>query len=169
MITGHIATAYLARSRWPRAAILPLLVACLIPDLADFALPQGDQCRTACGLYTHAVPAVLVLAAAAALLAWQIFHRRVTSYLVAGLVLLHVAMDLLTGHKPFWPGGRPLGLALYSHPLADWSIEAVIVTAAWMVLRRSDEPPRIAAHPAALAALLLLQGGMDLWFRHQGR
>jgi len=168
MVTGHFATAYAARARWPRANMLALLVASIIPDLADFALPHGDRCRTSCELYTHAVPAVFVLAAAAAFLAWEIFHRRATSYLVAALVLVHVAMDLVTGHKPFWPGGPALGLSLYSHPAADFALEVILVVIAWVALRRSREPSRLAVHPLALVLLIALQAGMDLWFRHLG-
>lgn len=169
MVTGHLATAYAARRRWPRANLLALLLASIIPDLADFALPQGDQCRTACGLYTHAAPAVFVLALAAAFLAWEIFHRRATAYLVAALVLLHVAMDLVTGLKPYWPGGPPLGLALYNHAPADFILEVALVAGGWLLLRRGEDPPKLAVHPAALAALVAVQGVMDLWFRHRLR
>lgn len=167
MVTGHLAIAYLARARWPRANALALLVASIIPDLADFALPQGDRCRTNCGLLTHAVPAVFVLAAAAALLAWPIFHRRVTTQLVAAMVLVHVTMDLLTGLKPYWPGGPALGLAFYTHPSADFALEAAMAATGWLVLRRTDDPPRAAVHPLALVALLAIQAGMDWWFRHR--
>ena len=149
--------------------MLALLVASIIPDLADFALPQGDQCRTSCELYTHAMPAVFVLAAAAALLAWGIFHRRSTAYLVAALVLLHVTMDLVTGFKAYWPGGPDLGLQLYEHPLGDFALEATLALVGWTVLRRSTDAPRAAVHPASLVLLLLIQGGMDYWFHHLGR
>jgi hypothetical protein len=166
MVTGHLATAYAARARWQRAALLPLLVASIIPDLADFALPQGDQCRTSCELYTHAMPAVFVLAAAAGVLSWEIYHRRSTTNLVVGLVILHVAMDLVTGFKPFWPGGPNLGLHLYTRPLADFALETMLAITGWVLLRRAADPPRVAVHPVALGALIMLQGGMDLWFRH---
>ena len=80
MVTGHIAFAFAARARWPRAELFALVVASLVPDLADFILPQGDQCRTSCELYTHAFPAVLVLAAAMAGIAWGVWHRRITTW-----------------------------------------------------------------------------------------
>lgn len=166
MVTGHLATAYLARARWPRASIVALLVASLVPDLADFALPQGDQCRTSCELYTHAMPAVFVLAAAASFLAWEIFHRRTTAYLVAGLVVLHVVMDLITGFKVYWPGGPTLGFHLYAEPVVDFALEATLAVAGWAALRRSADVPRAAVHPAALILLLSIQAGMDYWFHH---
>jgi hypothetical protein len=170
MVTGHLATAYLARTRWHRAALLPLLVASIVPDLADFALPQGDQCHTSCELYTHAMPAVFVLALGAGVLVWAIYHRRTTAILAGGLVLLHVCMDLITGFKPYWPGGPSIGLQFYGHPLWDFLLESVIVIGAWTLLRRTKGAPRLAVHPAALGALMLLQAGFDLYqaSRHRG-
>lgn len=167
MVTGHIALAYLARSTWRRATLLPLLVATLIPDLADFALPQGDRCRTACALYTHAVPAVFVLAVAAAVLSWYVFHRRATTNLVAALVLAHVASDLVTGYKSYWPGGPKLGLQLYAHPVTDFTVEAAMMIGAWVVLRRSLDAPRTAVHPATLLLLLTVQAAYD-YFQLRG-
>ncbi len=162
MVTGHLATAYVARARWQRAALPALLVASIIPDLADFALPQGDQCRTNCGLYTHAVPAVFVLGAAAAFLAWEIWHRRQTAYLAGALVLVHVLEDLITGYKPFWPGGPRLGLALYNWQVADFILESALCVIAWIILRRTRDAPHAAVHPAALAGLLTLQAVFDI-------
>ena len=162
MVTGHLAIAYLARARWRRAALLPLLVASIIPDLADFTLPQGDQCHSSCELYTHAMPAVFVLALGALALAWAVYHRRATALLAGGLVLVHVCMDLITGVKPYWPGGPPIGLGLYSHRLGDFALEATLVVVAWIALRRTAGAPRAAVHPLALAGLLVLQAGFDL-------
>lgn len=168
MVTGHIALAYLARAHWRRATLIPLLVATLVPDLADFALPQGDRCRTACALYTHAVPAVFVLAAAAAVLSWYVFHRRATSNLVAALVLAHVASDLVTGYKAYWPGGPRIGLQLYAHPATDFSVEAALMTFAWVVLRRTPDAPRVAVHPATLIALIGMQAAYDYFVLRGG-
>lgn len=163
MVTGHLSMAYLARVKWPRTELLALLVASILPDLADFVLPQGNQCRTSCGMFTHAFPAFLVLAAAASVLAWFIWHRRVTVVLVFGLVVLHVVSDFLTGHKPFWYGGPPVGLSLYSHPVADLALEAPLVLLGWWALRRSANPPRAAVHGATLVLLLAMQAGFDYW------
>lgn len=165
MVTGHLSVAFLAKARWPRAALVALLVATVLPDLADFVLPQGNQCRTSCELYTHAVPAVLVLAALLSALAWKIWHRRVTALLAGALVVLHVACDLLTGFKPFWLGGPSTGLGLYQYPAADFALEATMSIVGWLVLRRSADAPRWAAHPVTLLSLLALQAGFDLWQR----
>jgi len=163
VVTGHLAFAYAARARWPRATIVPLLLASIVPDLADFVLPQGDQCRTACGLYTHAFPAVIVLAVAVAWLAWQIWHRQTTALLSGAMVLLHVAGDLITGDKPFWPGGMNLGFGLYRVQAADFVLETALVIAGWYLLRRTANAPKFAVHPATLATLIAAQAGFDVW------
>ena len=164
-MTGHVSLAYAAKARWPRAAFIALVVATILPDLADFVLPQGNQCRTRCELYTHAVPAVLVLAALLSALCWEIWHRRITAVLAGALVVIHVAFDFFTGYKPFWLGGPPTGLALYRFQLADFVIEGTMMTVGWVILRRSPEAPRWAVHPVSLVVLLAIQGGFDLWQR----
>lgn len=161
MVTGHIAVAFAARARWPRAELVALIVATSVPDLADFVMPQGDQCRTSCELYTHAFPAVLVLAAAMAAMAWGIWHRRITAELAASLVVVHVLCDTLTGFKKFWVGGPDMGLALYDHEVADFALEATMMSIAWVVLRRTTGAPRWATHPASLLVLLLAQAAFD--------
>ena len=163
MVIGHLSTAYLARAKWPRAELVALSVASMLPDLADFVLPQGNQCRTECEFYTHAFPAFAVLAVAAAALAWAIWHRRATSMLVGALVCLHVCFDIFTGVKPFWFGGPAIGLGLYRYQLLDFALETSLVTAGWLVLRRSPNPPRWAVHSATLIALIVLQSAFDIW------
>jgi hypothetical protein len=153
--------AFAARARWPRAELFALVVASLVPDLADFVLPKGDQCRTTCELYTHAFPAVLVLAAAMAAMAWGIWHRRITTELAGALVVVHVLCDTLTGYKKFWVGGPDMGLSLYDHEGADFVLEASIMTAAWVLLRRTPNAPRWATHPMSLVVLLLAQATFD--------
>ena len=147
------------------ASIMPLLVASILPDLADFVLPQGTECRTSCGLLTHAFPAVLVLAAAAMALSWAIWHRRATSLLVGALVVLHVLFDLFTGFKPYWPGGPPIGLGLFRFQLLDFVVESLMVVAAWVVLRRTPNAPRVAVSYPALFVLIAVQAAFDAWMR----
>ena len=161
MVTGHVAVAYAARVRWPRAELFALVVATLVPDLADFVLPQGDHCRTSCELYTHAFPPVLVLAAAMAGMAWGIWHRRITSALAGALVIVHVACDFITGDKKFWIGGPTIGLDFYAHEAADFALEVSMMSVAWVILRRTPQAPRWATHPGALMLLLLVQAAFD--------
>jgi hypothetical protein len=168
VVTGHIAVAFAARARWRRAELFALVVASLVPDLADFVLPQGDHCRTSCELYTHAFPAVLVLAAAMAAMAWAIWHRRVTAGLAGALVLVHVLCDTVTGYKKFWIGGPDMGLSLYSRAGADFALEASMMTIAWALLRRTPEAPRWAVHPLTLVALLAGQAAFDYQYQLPG-
>ncbi len=168
MVTGHLAVAYAARARWQRASLVALLVATALPDLADFVLPQGDRCRAACVMYTHAFPAVLVLAAAMAALSWGIWHRRITALLAGALVVVHVLCDFFTGFKPFWAGGQPTGLDLYRFAYADFGVECALMTAGWLLLRRSPNAPRWAVHPLTLVMLWVLQGIFDFWLRTRG-
>ena len=163
MVTGHIGFAYLARARFPRAELVALVVATMLPDLADFVLPQGNQCRTTCGMYTHAFPAVVVLAAAMSALAWGVWHRRITAMLAGAMVILHVVSDFATGYKPFWLGGPPTGLSLYRFGTADFFVESAMMTVGFLILRRSPKPPRVATHPLTLVFLVAAQGAFDLW------
>ena len=163
MLIGHISVAYAARARWPRAELVMLLVATMLPDLADLALPQGDRCRTNCGLLTHAFPSFLVLAAVAAGFAWAIWHRKGAAELAAAMVLAHIALDMLTGFKPFWIGGQPTGFVLYHHPMLDFAIEGAMMVGAWWWLRRASEGRTWAVRPETLLFLIALQGAFDYW------
>ena len=135
----------------------------MLPDLADFVLPQGNQCRTACGMYTHAFPAILVLAATMTALAWSIWHRRATALLAGTMVVMHVVFDFLTGYKPFWLGGAATGLDLYRFQAIDFMLESTMMTVGWVILRRSPSAPRLAVHPVTLGMLIALQAAFDSW------
>jgi hypothetical protein len=163
LVTGHLSTAYLARAKWPRSEMVALLVASILPDLADFVLPQGNQCRTSCGLYTHAFPAIVILALLASVLAWFIWHRRATAVLVGVLICVHALFDLTTGFKPFWFGGPSMGLGLYRFQLLDFAVESIMVIAGWLVLRRSKDAPRYATTYTALFLLIALQAAFDAY------
>ena len=153
----------MARAKWPRSEIVALLVASILPDLADFVLPQGNQCRTSCGLYTHAFPAIIVLALLASGLAWAIWHRRATALLVGALVCTHALFDLSTGFKPFWFGGPAIGLGLYRFQLLDFAVESTLVIVGWVMLRRSKGAPRLAITYTALITMLTLQAAFDAY------
>jgi hypothetical protein len=163
VLVGHVSLAFLARARWPRASLVALVGATMLPDLADFALPPGDRCRASCVLYTHAFPAVIVLAVVAAAFAWGIWHRRAVAGLAATMVISHVLLDFITGYKPFWVGGPPIGLLLYNRESVDFVIESVMMVVAWLVLRRQPGAPRVAISWYTLVALVILQGAFDAW------
>ena len=153
----------MARAKWPRSEIVALLVASILPDLADFVLPQGNRCRISCEFYTHAFPAIVVLALLAGGLAWAIWHRRATAVLVAVLVCAHALFDLTTGFKPFWLGGPSIGMGLYRFQSLDFAVESSLVVVGWVILRRSKEPPRLAITYTALFVLIALQAAFDIY------
>jgi hypothetical protein len=70
----------------------------------------------------------------------------------------------VTGYKPTWPGGPMIGLRLYSHPVADFLVEGVVIVIG-ALLYGSTLPPR--RRPwvdvsIMLGALLALQLGIDV-------
>lgn len=164
MIVGHVGVAAAARSGWRRTSLPWLLVACVAPDLVDVALAIGRVCNPY-GLYSHTVPAAALLAAVLGGAALLVTDSRATAVATALMVLLHLPLDLVTGHKIFWPGGPMMGLGVYRHPLLDFVIEAPILIAGWWLLRRSRSGPWWATSVVALGVLLAGQGALDLLAR----
>lgn len=159
MIAGHLGVAAALGAMRPRASLWWLLPAAIAPDLLDIAYALAGVCNPY-GLYSHTVPAALLLGAClagAAVLA----GRRETAPLVLLAVLLHLPPDLLTGRKLYWPGGEMYGLMLYDHALVDFLMETAIVSAGWALLRRQPAAPRWATSVRTLVALVLLQGAAD--------
>lgn len=161
MIVGHVGVAAAARSGWRHTSLPWLLVACVAPDLVDVALAAAHVCNPY-GLYSHTVPAAALLAAVLGGAALLVTGSRVTALVAALMVLLHLPLDLVTGHKIFWPGGPMLGLDVYRHPLVDFLVEAPILLAGWWMLRRSRGAPWWATSVLAVCVLLAGQGALDL-------
>jgi hypothetical protein len=157
MIIGHIGVAYAAKARWPRVPLGALLLASLSPDILRevFASAGLDWRQT--NLYSHGLPWCLLLAAAAGLLAWKALadRTRMAGIVVAGLVLLHVALDLVSGNKDMGPGG-PVGLYLESFQQLELVIESGLLLAGWWMMRRAVAP-RWATHWVMPVALILLE------------
>jgi hypothetical protein len=160
VIVGHLGVAA-ALARWcPRASLLWIIPAAVAPDLLDFAYALAGICNPY-GLYSHTVPAALLLGvvlAGAAVLA----GHRATAPVVLMAVLLHLPFDWPTGRKLYWPGGELHGLGLYQHPAVDFLMESLLVLAGWALLRRREGVPRWAAGVLTIVALVALQGGADL-------
>jgi hypothetical protein len=168
VIFGHFALAAGIRGRWPRSSLLWLLPASIAPDLLDVLMAAAGICNPF-GLYSHTIPAVAVLAAAVGGAAYLTTAGREpgstalsTAIASAVVVLLHPALDFLTGYKLLWPGGALVGLRLYERPFTDFAIESAMVIVGWLILRRSTPAPRWAVAPAALCTALVLQGAANL-------
>ena len=160
MIVGHIGIALATRARWPRVPLAAVMSAALAPDIIDFVTAALRICGPQ-GLYSHSLPAiaieVVLLGGAAAL--WC--RSPAAGWLVAGMVLLHLVADYITGVKVLWAGGPVVGLDLYSRPLADFALEAVVTFIGWRMLRSSPAGDRWASTPIVLALLFAAQAALD--------
>jgi len=161
VITGHLGVAAAARGRWPVVPLTWLVVASVAPDLLDVAYAVVGICSPY-GLYSHTIPAAAITAAVLGGIAFLTTGSRVAGLLVAGVVLAHLPLDFVTGHKLYWPGGPLLGLQLYDRPLLDFLAEVPVLLAGWWMLRRTGRGPRWAVVGAAIGGLVLVQGAFDL-------
>jgi hypothetical protein len=161
VIAGHLGIAGATHATWRDSSLVWLLGASMAPDAVDALFVLAGSCNPY-GLYSHTLPAAVLLAAVTGAVAYFATDRRVTGVLAALLVLAHLPPDYLTGRKLFWPGGELLGLQLYSYPAADCVLESLIVIAGWWLVRRRGRAPRWATGWLALATLLLLQGTIDV-------
>jgi hypothetical protein len=164
VIFGHLGLAAAVRGRWPSASLLWLLPASVAPDVLDVAMAVTGICNPD-GLYSHTIPVVALLAALVGGAAYLMPRGReagstalATAGGCAAVIVLHPVLDLLTGHKLFWPGGPLVGLRLYEHPFVDFLLESALVILGWLLLRRSRAVPRWATAPATVYAVLALQG-----------
>ena len=157
MIIGHIGVAYAAKARWPRVPLGALLVATLAPDILREVFASAGLNWRQTNLYSHGFPWFLLLAVAAGLLGWKALEDRTRTggYLIAGVILTHVALDLLSGNKDMGPGG-PVGLYVESIQQLELVIEGGLVLAGWRLMRRSVAP-RWSTHWTMPAALILVQ------------
>jgi hypothetical protein len=166
VISGHLGVAAAARGRWPVVSLLWLLPATFAPDLLDLAYAAVGICSPY-GLYSHTIPVVALTAAVLGGAAFLATGSRAAGLLVGGVVLAHLPLDFVTGHKIYWPGGPLLGLQFYDFPLLDFLIEMPVALGGWWLLRRSGRGPRWATVAATALALVVLQGTFALMPRSQ--
>jgi hypothetical protein len=164
VITGHLGVAAAARGRWPVISLFWLLPAAIAPDLLDVGYAVLGVCSPY-GLYSHTLPAAALTAAVLGGIAFLATSSRAAGLLIAAVVLLHLPLDLVTGHKLYWPGGPLIGLSLYDRPLFDFLAEVPVVLAGWWVLRRSDRAPRWVTMGAVALALVAGQAAFDVMHR----
>lgn len=161
MYVGHAAVALVLKSWEPRLSIVPLTLACFGPDWLELAL-MIPKAREGMAIYTHSIPAVLIGATLAALLHAAL--RRPGSRWIAVGWLLHWPADYVTGLKPVTSLERMVGLDLYHLPLVDFAIEtaAVVFASRYFARRLAVSPARRRVVTVLAAALILLQGAIDL-------
>lgn len=160
MIAGHIGVAMAARARWTRVPLLALIVASVAPDIIDFVTAALHICGPN-GLYSHSLPAIAIESAVLGLATMLWRRSPAAGALIVAMIVLHLAADYLTGLKVLWAGGPVVGLDLYSHPIADFVLEAVVTFTGWRILRSSPARDRWASAPIVLALLFAAQAALD--------
>jgi hypothetical protein len=163
MYVGHVGAA-LGAKRFSRGIGLGVLViATYAPDGVDVGLCLAGRSNPV-EMLSHSLPAVACLALVA-FAGYGIFSRdwRAAAVL-AGVVISHMLLDFITGHKPTWPGGPMIGLGLYSHPIADFVAEAIVLTIGASLYARTLTPGRRQWLDASiiLGTLLLIQLAIDI-------
>jgi hypothetical protein len=155
MIIGHVGVAFWARGRRQPVALGWLLGATFAPDLLRWALEAAGYPWPIASRYSHLLPWCLVLAGALGGLAGLLYRDRRAAAVVAGVILSHVALDLISGFKEAWLGG-PDGLGLERYQQLEFAIEAVILWLGWRAMRRAG-PASWAASRSVFASLLVVQ------------
>lgn len=86
------------------------------------------------------------------------FFGSVDGAIVGATYASHWLADSVTGLKPTWPGGPPVGGELYTHRLRDLALESVFVVACWLVYRSSlsvEKRKAIAAYAMPLGLIAM--------------
>ena len=163
MYTGHVAIALAARGLRRDLPVWAAVLAAQAPDWVE-VICGGLGARASAELWSHAFPFVLLGAAVAA-----VFVRLGTRSTGAALVtfavyLSHPLADLVTGYKPLWLGGPPVGMRFIDRPVPDFVVQGSLCLLGWVVYRRSLPPHmrRRLVVAAPLVMLLLLQGVSDV-------
>ena len=136
MYLGHVGVALGAKGLRRDIALMVLLVATYAPDWVDAGLCVMGAYDPR-GIFSHSFAAVTLLGAVAVMVYNRYTRDVAGSLLVAGVVLSHILLDLITGFKPTWPGGPMIGLGLYRHPIADLVLESAIILIGVVLYQRT--------------------------------
>lgn len=163
MYVGHVGAALAAKRFRQSIGLALLVVATYAPDWVDAGLCLAGKSNPI-EMLSHSIPAVAFLALVT-LAGYGIVARDWKAGVVlAAVVVSHMFLDWITGNKPTWPGGPMIGLQLYSHPIADFFAEAVVIGAGGMLYARTLAPRKRpwAKVSMILGALLLIQLAIDI-------
>lgn len=165
MYAGHVGIAIGAKGLRKSIPLWFLIVASQLPDWADASVCLANIRTPIPGMYSHSLPAIGILALAAAA-AYCVIERDVSGIiLVIAVVVSHAAGDYLTGLKPTWSGGPVIGLELYRRPVIDFLVESVVILGGWLLYRRSLPLDRRSSRQAfeMVAVLIVIQAGADVF------
>jgi hypothetical protein len=163
MYIGHVGVALAAKRIRVSVGLLTLLVATYTPDLVESGLCLAGDSRFR-QVLSHSVPAVLLFAVLGFVAYTLITDDRAGGILIAALIVSHMVLDWITGIKPTWPGGPMIGFDLYSRPIADFFVEALVIIAGGLMYARTLPPRRRpwADLSIMLGAVLALQLAIDV-------
>jgi len=166
MFVGHVGVAIGAFGIRTTVPLWLLILASQLPDWADATFCLAGVRSDVPGILSHSIPAVIVLAAAAALAGYVISRDGAGSALLALVVASHYVGDYFTGIKPTWPGGAMIGWQLYRQPALDFILEGAVIIAGWTLYRRSFPDDRRSSREviAVLVVLLMIQLAADIVF-----
>jgi hypothetical protein len=172
MFAGHYAASFVAKAAEPLAPLWALLLAAQFVDIlwGVFVLTGIEQARLDPSLpsnpldlyhmpYTHSLVATLVWAAVAFALARRWLGLASSAALaVAATVMSHWFLDWVV-HRPDLTlafAGTKLGLAIWNHPIAAFSLEvALVVGSVWLCVRACGIAGRELRRWLGLAAVLV--------------
>jgi hypothetical protein len=163
MYIGHVGAALAAKRVRVSVSLLVLLIATYTPDWVDTGLCFAGGYNEG-EMLSHSIPAIVVFAVVG-FATYALIMRDVMGGLLVGAVITsHILLDWITGIKPTWPGGPTIGLQLYSHPIADFVAEAVVITIGAFIYARTLPPRRRPWLDLSimLGALLALQLTIDV-------
>ena len=156
MYAGHVGIAIGAKGLRKTIPLWLLIVASQLPDWADASLCLANIRTQVPGMYSHSLPAIGVLALAAAA-AYCVIERNVAGIiLVIAVVISHAVGDYVTGLKPTWGGGPMIGLELYHRPVIDFLIESVVIFGGWLLYRRTLPADRRSSGPVVQMITILI-------------
>ena len=163
MYVGHVGAALAAKRAGRGIGLGVLVIATYAPDWVDAVLCLAGKSNPL-EMLSHSIPAVALLALVA-FAGYGIFTRDWRAGAVlAAVVISHMLLDFITGHKPTWPDGPMIGLGLYSHPIADFVAEAIVLAVGGSLYARtltSTKRPWMNVS-MMLGALLLIQLAIDI-------
>ncbi len=175
MFVGHYAAALAAKGLEPRAPLWTYVAGAQLIDIGWSVLVQAgvermqiDPTLPGSALvlehmpYTHSLPASLIWAVAAAVLARLVLRLNWSAAAMIGAVVFsHWLGDLLV-HRPdleLWFGGQKVGLGLWNYPLPEQALEMGLLAmggAVWAWQRGKSGQGAWSA-PMFLGFLLILQ------------
>jgi hypothetical protein len=156
MLVGHFGPAFAAKGRLGRAPLGAFVIATFAPDILRVLLSASALGAFRANLYSHALPWSAILTLATIWVAWKSLDDVRAALICGALIVLHVALDMLSGNRVLWLGG-PRGLGLEHVMAIELPIEALLVWCGWLYMQRTS-PARRIVYWAFPVALSLVQG-----------